>query len=71
MCATVPQLTGEWKLLPADVSSLPAVCTLSSTTVSSTGKRSVTVTINNTVSLSPPLLFSPGSPDVPCAALHA
>lgn len=57
MCVTVPQLTGEWKLFPADVSLLPAVCTSSSPTVSSTGKRSVIITINNIVSLSPPLFY--------------
>lgn len=49
MCVTVPQLTGEWKLFPADVSSLPATCTSSSPTISSTGKRSVIVAVNNII----------------------
>lgn len=54
MCVTALQLTGEWKLFPADVFSLPAVCAWSSPTIFSTGKRSVIVTVNN---VPPPLLF--------------
>lgn len=57
MCVDVPQLTGEWKLFPADVSSLPAVCTSSSPTISSTGKRSVIVTINNIPPFPHPLVY--------------
>lgn len=58
-CVTVSQLTGEWKVLPADVSSLPAVCTWSSPIVSpGLEKKSVIVTVNNIVPPPPPFIFT-------------